>query len=160
MVANILSQKASLGNFQEFYCRLRCLNVQDPVCGVNQKTYPSACHARCANVKVAYKGSCIDCRLVRCSNIYQPVCGTDNLTHKNLCQMICIDHVNLKHLGACPVGIPCPCPPGGPYVCAVNGQFYQGACIAQCYLRFFLQPLLNCGVPPPSPGFPATPSVN
>ena len=133
-----------------FYGYHFCKNINKPVCGVNHKTYPSRCHAKCAGVKVAYPGSCIDCRLVRCSNAYEPVCGTDNLTHKNFCIMICIDKVNFKNYGECKKGLPCPCPPNAPYVCAVNGQFYQGSCIATCYLRFFLQPLENCGTPPPS----------
>ena len=137
-------------NNKRFWCNCLCRkHPKKEVCGVDNITYPSACHARCAGVRIASQGSCIDCTLVRCSTQYVPVCGTDGLTHKNYCIMICIDQVAFQHNGECRRGLPCPCPPGAPWVCAVNGQFYQGSCMATCYLKFFLDPLETCGVPPP-----------
>ena len=39
-----------------------CLFEYNPVCGVNNKTYNSACLAGCENVDVAYKGVCRNTR--------------------------------------------------------------------------------------------------
>jgi hypothetical protein len=51
-----------------------CINLWDPVCGKNGKTYTNACFAKLAGVEIAYKGKCkekecltdADCPQLRC----------------------------------------------------------------------------------------------
>ena len=67
-----------------------------PLCGVDGVTYSNSCFLSCAGVKLAYPGSCVDCK-AKCPKCYKPVCGADNVTHKNLCNLICRDKGEFKH---------------------------------------------------------------
>lgn len=67
---------------------LLCPAIWAPVCGVDNKTYGSACAA--GSTKVDCQGEC-PCKQaasaddVVCFSIVQPVCGTDDKTYTNQC---------------------------------------------------------------------------
>lgn len=101
-------------------CQLKgnafCPQVFDPVCGCDQVTHPSSCHALSRGVNVAYKGECKaagscyndkdcgagkrcakktcdgagECKAINPSNfclaVYRPVCGCNGQTYSNGCQ--------------------------------------------------------------------------
>src|SRR5262245_49963727 len=80
----------------------QCPQVDDPVCGSDQHSYPSACGAQCAGVGFT-AGACgldasLDC--ASCSNVSDPVCGSDGMTYTNACRASCAG-IAIAHGGAC-----------------------------------------------------------
>jgi len=113
-----------------------CLDVWDPVCGCDGRTYSNACYAAMAGVTVDYDGPCVkmctgneDCddnhycrkescadetgvcelRPQACPRLWDPVCGCDGKTYANECEAARAG-VNVAHKG--------PCPP----ICASSGD--------------------------------------
>ncbi|KAG2487706.1 hypothetical protein HYH03_013705 [Edaphochlamys debaryana] len=78
-----------------------------PVCGVDGKTYASACSARCARIAVAYTGACTEAPGLRFSSCKCPqdiaeVCAVGDIdpiihyiTYSNSCMAKCDDAVVL-----------------------------------------------------------------
>lgn len=60
-----------------------CPDVYDPVCGVDGKTYPNACTARCSGVEIAHTGECT--RQCRCN----ADCPVGSVCRDNACQPPC-----------------------------------------------------------------------
>jgi hypothetical protein len=99
--------------------RCLCIQVFAPVCGVDGRTYPNACVARCAHVEVAHEGPCEEpscqtdedcpvgaiceggaCERCVCPEVFAPVCGVDGRTYPNACVARCA-HVAVAHEGPC-----------------------------------------------------------
>lgn len=89
------------------------------VCGEDGVTYPSACDASRAHVRIAHDGACGQacffddecnigdtcndqgrCAPVVCAEIYEPVCGADGNTYSNACEASA-QHVQVSYSGEC-----------------------------------------------------------
>lgn len=93
-----------------------CLQVYDPVCGCDGRTYGNACEANCAGVKSYKEGACGGSNLktltqaepckgkpipfCMCPHVYDPVCGCDGITYSNSCFATCAGVKSYKE-GAC-----------------------------------------------------------
>lgn len=114
--------RAALIACLEQNCNLcACPTVYDPVCGVDGKTYPNACEARCAGVAIAHAGECAAacrcngdcpdgavCRDGACQRpcaincfVADPVCGTDGRTYTCGAAEAECHGVAVLHDGAC-----------------------------------------------------------
>ncbi|XP_062602792.1 serine protease inhibitor dipetalogastin-like [Saccostrea cucullata] len=71
-----------------------CIQVYNPVCGINGRTYSNSGCAGCAGVSVQCMGEC-PCRSpgnpgnCACPFIYDPVCGFNGRTYSNSCTARC-----------------------------------------------------------------------
>ncbi|KAJ0405257.1 hypothetical protein P43SY_006942 [Pythium insidiosum] len=121
-----------------------CLDVFDPVCGTDGRTYPSACvleRVRCSTgteLAVASIGECPprtdECLPPPCAPIYAPVCASNGETFGNPCVFSyaqCLDpSLQIIHEGECgsnPVGEPCPLIYAP--LCGSDGQTYANDCM-------------------------------
>ncbi|XP_061167871.1 serine protease inhibitor dipetalogastin-like [Saccostrea echinata] len=80
-----------------------CIQVYDPVCGINGRTYSNSACAGCAGVAVQCRGEC-PCRTTgncACGFIYDPVCGFNGRTYSNSCVARC-SGVFFYWRGRCP----------------------------------------------------------
>lgn len=61
-----------------------CSNsINEPVCSIEKKTYPSMCHLLTSKTKLSYKSMCFtDCRSTS-SNF---VCGINGITYRSECE--------------------------------------------------------------------------
>ena len=59
-----------------------CPGVQEPVCGMNGRTYLNRCEADSARVPVQRKGAC---SLDNCPSVFAPVCGDNGQNYDNAC---------------------------------------------------------------------------
>lgn len=93
----MIEQKAGIGE-------CLCLDVWDPVCGSDGRTYSNTCYARCAGVEVVGEGPCafFEAQLSSCicPDVYDPVCGVNGVTYSNSCRAGCAG-VRVAHEGAC-----------------------------------------------------------
>jgi len=69
-----------------------CIEIYQPVCACNGKTYPNDCYAQKDGVTQWTEGECpcIDQSKIdpqkACAKIYKPVCGCDGKTYGNACE--------------------------------------------------------------------------
>ena len=135
-----------------------CPDIHDPVCGVDGKTYPNACEARCAGVEIAHPGECrsacrcnADCPdrsvcvegacrppcVLQCF-AYTPVCGSDGRTYGCGDAEAACNGVEVLHRGECgrvcradadcPVGALCAAPRDCPDACGCASFCQACAC--------------------------------
>ncbi|XP_042227178.1 four-domain proteases inhibitor-like [Homarus americanus] len=78
----------------EAYCNSSCIEIYQPVCGTDHKTYSNKCYLQLATcrsngrIKFLHDGICEkrNCPDV-CIQVFDPVCGTDGVTYGNACQL-------------------------------------------------------------------------
>ncbi|KAK8753139.1 hypothetical protein OTU49_002775, partial [Cherax quadricarinatus] len=88
-------------------CPQPCLEILQPVCGTDNKTYSNLCELRnaiCQNrrLRKLHDGDCKSRREcpIACTANYDPVCGTDGKTYGNACSLGIVacqnPHLNLR----------------------------------------------------------------
>ncbi|KAG9408849.1 hypothetical protein AC1031_020694 [Aphanomyces cochlioides] len=78
-------------------CEIACIQVLDPVCASDGKTYSSACDLKIAacttkqNLTVVSKGECQGTAGVNCTKLcteeLKPHCATNGVTYNNQCEL-------------------------------------------------------------------------
>jgi len=132
-----------------------CIEVYDPVCGVDKTTYSNTCTANClSNVEVACDGECpcetaeeiflCDCEdECVCIASYEPVCGVDKTTYSNTCSARCLSNIEVACDGECPCETDeeiflcdcldeCVCTAIYDPVCGLDEKTYSSTCSAEC----------------------------
>jgi coxsackievirus/adenovirus receptor len=91
---------------------MACLDIFDPVCGVDGKTYSNSCEALKHCVQIKHEGECAQSPTcpdggMLCPQIFDPVCGMDGKTYSSACAagQHC---VQIKHEGECAQPPACP----------------------------------------------------
>lgn len=113
-----------------------CPTTIEPVCSVDNVTYPNSCLAVSAGKTIKHQGACTGQTSpgsvqVACPMIYDPVCDTEGINWGNECTMKAAGKT-LRQKGLCPIStIP---PPGStpPVVTPTpNGSFLDGLNLPQ-----------------------------
>lgn len=114
-----------------------CPGIYDPVCGSDEKTYPSQCAFNCEmrkhptkQLRINHWGACNPSRpndniehCPSCPTIYDPVCGNNNRTYPNQCALECeirkdsYNRLRIAHRGECHINhMPAPQGTLGTYI--------------------------------------------
>lgn len=106
------------------------LEIDEPVCGADGETYPSACQAGCAEVEVVRAGECNACN-IECI-VPDLVCGADGVTYTcGVADAEC-NGTTVVHEGACKPDCDIQCFVEDP-VCGADGVTYAcGKGEAEC----------------------------
>ncbi|MCF7905861.1 S-layer homology domain-containing protein [Candidatus Gracilibacteria bacterium] len=81
-------------------CNLR----EEPVCGVDGKSYYNLCIPFQKGIEILHEGSCTIQSFPKsepCPEVFEPVCGSDGRTYSNMCELNWREGVSKLHDGSC-----------------------------------------------------------
>ncbi|XP_023209934.1 four-domain proteases inhibitor-like [Centruroides sculpturatus] len=127
-------------------CPLKCLEIQDPVCGDDNNLYPNLCVMHRQNCGKMISSQPLKYCFARarefrsfdpcpskCLDVYKPVCGSNGIVYLNECYLrkhTCGQDVEMVKISQCVLVRKCPqvCVALYDPVCGSDGKMYLNHC--------------------------------